>query len=125
MPPLDQILQIGLHAMLPAAAVAAAVLLLARWAGKGRAAAADAALALAAGVAAACLLNPDVAPLWPQQPGETGWQWLPGAALLALVVGIVVRLPKVPAVIGWGLRAASAVAAAGLLTPDELPEDFK
>src|SRR5947209_7652657 len=102
----NQVIHVALYAVLPAFAVAAAVLALARAVGKGRAApAADAALALAAGVAVGYLLNADVAPLWPPKLEETGWEWLPAATFLALAVGLIVRLPKVPMGVTWLLRA--------------------
>ena len=43
--------------------------------------------------------------------------WLPWAALLASIVGVVARAPRVPLVVGWLMRGLVAVLAARLLVP--------
>jgi hypothetical protein len=77
----------------------------------GRLAPLGAALAMAGGLAAGNYFCGAV----PWRPEGSAREWVLAAAGIALIVGLIARIPQVPAIIGWLLRAAGAAAAAWLL----------
>jgi CDP-diglyceride synthetase len=124
MPPLppealEELRDLLLRAALPSFAAAAVVLALFALPGKSWCAALGGALALPAGLAAAKYFRPETFPWRPEEPGPA-WQWLPAAALAALALGLVARLPRLPASVGFLLRAAACAGAAWLVLPADL-----
>jgi hypothetical protein len=115
MPPLSEILDVLLYAVLPALVVAAVVMAAVVMLGG----AARAPLAAALGVGAAAALG-----LWLREGLElissaSPWNRLPPAALAALWVGRIARLPDLQPSAGCWLRAATAIGIAWLVIPAE------
>src|SRR5262249_32885835 len=108
MPPLELVVDVLLYAVLPAFLAAAALAAAVTWLGGAKLAPAAAALGLAGGVALGSWLREALT----LAPGASAWNHLPWAALAALAIGLVVRLPRLPALAGWFLRAAAAAASA-------------
>jgi hypothetical protein len=77
----------------------------------GRLAPLGAALAMAAGLAAGNYFCGAV----PWRPERFGREWVLAAAGIALLAGLIARVPRVPVLVGWLLRTAGAAAAAWLL----------
>jgi hypothetical protein len=77
----------------------------------GRLAPLGAALATAGGLAAGNYFCGAV----PWRPERFGREWVLAAAGIALLAGLIARVPRVPVLLGWLLRAAGAAAAAWLL----------
>jgi hypothetical protein len=101
--------------LLRPAAVAMAVLAGVLFAGGRRSAASGAPVAFACGFTLAVF--PDVLPL---KPSQSAWHWLPLAALVALVVGVLAR--SLPWLLARTLLAAVAAGlAAWLLVPHHVP----
>lgn len=116
MPPADLILDVLLYAVLPATVAAAVVLTGTLFVSGGRAAAAGAVLAFVGGVAVGNVLRG----VFPLRPGQASWEWLPCAALAALAVELLARLPGIPVAVGWLVRGSAAGLAAWLLVPADL-----
>jgi hypothetical protein len=134
MPPMHVIQDVLLYTLLPAtlaALTAAAVLAVVQLLAGPRGAAVGAALGFAGGGVLGNVLCGSFTLL----TGESAWNRLPWAALAALLVGLVVRLPWAPAggqprtpsdssgpavwrVVGWLVRAATAAAAAWWVLPE-------
>jgi hypothetical protein len=106
-----------MQVVLPSLAAAALVLAVFLIGGRKWGAVVGPALAVVAGVAAGNYQRE--APL-PWLPDQEVWHWLPAAILAALGAGLLAQVPRVPAVIGWLLRAAAAGLATWLLVPEEL-----
>jgi hypothetical protein len=129
LPPLHLVVEVLQFAVLPAALAAAAVFAVILLAGGNRWATPGAALALAAGLAignwyrSALPWLPEGLPWNAEVPK---WHWLLWLGLAALAVGVLIRLPQVPAVIRWLIMAAAAGFVAWLFVPpDLLPEDLR
>jgi hypothetical protein len=116
MPPPELVLDKLLHVMLPALGVAAVVMAAVLLLGGAKQGPLGAALGLAAGAALASWLQY----LWPVPPATSSWNRLPWAALAALWIGRVARLPGLAPASGALLRAATAVLIAWLVLPSEL-----
>ncbi len=122
MPPAELVLDVLLHAVLPAACVAAVLTALAALVGKRdeTAAHAGSALALAAGLAVGDQLRGTL----PWVPDERPMSWLAAVVLAVLAAGVVARLPQVPGWVGWALRGAASALAGWLLTPADLRQEW-
>jgi hypothetical protein len=116
MPPLDQVRDAVLLGVLPAALVAAVVMALVERLGGPRFAPAGAALGLASGFMLGGWLQDALTLI----ANPSAWNRLPWAALLAVQVGLVARLPRVPLVLGWLLRGAVVIAAAWGVVPERV-----
>jgi hypothetical protein len=143
LPPAHYVLEALQLAAVPSALAAAAVFAVILLAGGNRWAAPGAALALAAGAAIGNWYQPSLpwlsekpdwqwlsvlgdqltvpAPVW--KPDGPAWHWLLWMGLAALAVGLLTRLPYVPGVVRWLVRAAAAGLAAWLLVPADLREE--
>jgi hypothetical protein len=113
MPPFSLIQELLLKVILPALLVPAGIVLLLC---KTRIGIVAVAAALPAGMAAANWFREDL-PWLPEQPA---WHWLPIAAIIALAAGLLARIPRMPTLIGWLLRAVGVGIATWLLVPVEL-----
>ena len=116
LPPIADVVEKLRDAVAPTFTVSALLLgpfLVAR---RGQLAPLGAALAMAAALAVGNYFSPAV----PWEPESYGRGWVLAAAGIALAVGLVARVPQIPAVIGWLLRAAAAGAAAWLCTSADL-----
>src|SRR5438067_2041931 len=118
MPPLSEVVDVLLKAVLPALLTAAALLALVERLGSPKLAPVGAALGLAGGAA---LGNWLCGTLTLEEASNSSWNRLPWAALAALLVGLVARLFS-PAV-GWPLRGAVAVVAASWVLPGDLRKE--
>jgi hypothetical protein len=132
LPPAHLILVTLQLVVLPAALAAAAVFAVILLAGGSRWAAPGAALALAAGTIIGNWYQQEEPALpWlpkglPGNPEVARWHWLLWLGLAALVLGVLLRLPQVPALVRWLVMAAAAGFATWLLVPpDLLPEDLR
>jgi hypothetical protein len=112
---IEQGQQTIIKGVLPAFGIAAGVLALVLAILGKRAGFAGAALALGAGWVAANYLHP-VAP-W--LPGDKRIEWLIPAALAATIAGLLTRIPRLPAGVGWAAWAAVLT----LLTIRVVPKD--
>lgn len=144
LPPVQDVLDAVQFAVLPAALAAAAVFAVILLAGGSRWASAGAALAFAAGAGVGNWYRPALpwlsekpdwqwlpvfgdrlalpAPVW--KPEGPAWHWLLWLGLAALAVGLLTRMPYVPAAVRWLARAAAAALAAWLLVPADLREEL-
>ena len=141
LPPTELVLDVLRHAVLPPLLASAAVLAVFFLIGGRRLPAVGAALALIAGMAAGIHFKKDVLPWTPEEPASwlpwaapdpegdgqevvrpkgPAWHWLPWAALVALVVGLTARVPKLPEQFRLLLCAAACALAAWLLVPADL-----
>jgi hypothetical protein len=129
---------------LPALLAAAAVMMLVERFGGAKQAPAGAALGLIVGTVLGLWLRHASFNGWPMAPGQSmasalatwlsialtpmsgdsTWNRLPWAGLGVLCVGRVARLPDLPPIDGWLLRAAASVTAAWLVIPATLQEEF-
>jgi hypothetical protein len=116
LPWLEQTKELVLWAVLPALAVAIVVTAGVALLGGAKQATLAGALALAAAAAVGFWCCATV----PLVPGESAWNRLPWAALGALWVGRVARLPNMEPAAGWLLRAAAAVLITLLVVPSSL-----
>jgi hypothetical protein len=110
--------------MLPSFLAAAAVCIFVAILARGRVVVvhAAAALALSAGLLVGNTFHAwSLLPLW---PGPAAWHWLALGVLGAQAVGWLALLPALPAWFGWTLRGATAAAAAGLLVPAALHDEY-
>jgi hypothetical protein len=143
LPPAHLVFETLQFVVLPAALAAAAVFAVILLAGGSRWAAPGAALALAAGAGLGNWYRPALPwtseqPEWRWLPVLNGqltlpapvwksegpvWHWLLWMGLAALLVGLLTRVPYVPAVVRWLVRAAAAGLAAWLLVPEDLREE--
>jgi hypothetical protein len=139
MPPLQMIVDVLLYAVLPAALTAAVVMAIVALAGGRKLAPLGAALGLAGGVVVGrgvqdlerFLANPQPEGGEPfhflhglrLMPGDSPWNHLPWAALAALLVGLLARLPRLPAGVAWSLRWAAAVVLVSWVLPARLPAE--
>jgi hypothetical protein len=136
LPPWAEVQDALLRIVLPAVAAAAAVFLLIRLVGRERLTPLAAAVATAAGLFAGVYFKQPV-PLLPEGSLITAlgnslekapegadvpkpFFWLVWSALAALLVDVLVRLPRVPVSIAWGARALVAVLAARLVCDEDL-----
>jgi hypothetical protein len=124
MPPLSLLLPLIvhqlLHAVLPALALAAVVMAAGVLLGGVKQAPSAAALGLGAGAALGLWLS-DAMEL---VPGNPTWNRLPWAALAALWVGHIARLPELQPAAGWLLRAAAAIVIAWVGIPSSMRAEF-
>jgi hypothetical protein len=119
MPPPELVLGKLLHVVLPALGVAAVVMAAILLAGGSKQGPLGAALGLAAGAALVSWLEN----LWPVPPASSSWNRLPWAALAALWIGRVARLPTLPPATGVLLRAGAAILIGWLVLPADLRQD--
>jgi hypothetical protein len=144
LPPTDMLLDVLRYAVLPALVTAAAVTAIVERFGGAKQAPAGAALGLVAGVVLGLWLRTASFNGWPMAPGQSmasaaatwlgaaltalsgdsAWNRLPWAALGVLCVGRIARLPDLPPIDGWLLRAAASVTAAWLVIPGPAQEEF-
>jgi hypothetical protein len=110
-PPIAEVADKLRDAVAPSFTVSALVLAPFLVARGGRLAPLGAALAMAGGLAAGNYFCGAV----PWRPEQSAREWVLAAAGIALVAGLIARIPQVPAIIRWLLRAAGAAAAAWLL----------
>lgn len=104
MPPFDLVLDAFLYAVAPAGVTAALLLLVVTQLGGAKAAPFGAALALVAGVYVGWRLRGTLTLV----PGSSPWNYLPFAAMIALLIGLAVRWPRLPRAAGWLLRLVCA-----------------
>src|SRR5262245_125603 len=83
---------------------------------RGRLAPLGAALAIAAGLAAGNFYCESI----PWRPKDIHREWVLVGAGIALAAGMLARVPKLPGVVGWLLRAAGAGCAAWLVVSPDL-----
>jgi len=114
-PPIAEVADKLRDAVAPSFTVSALVLAPFLVARGGRLAPLGAALAMAGGLAAGNYFCGAVVP-W--RPEGSAREWVLAAAGIALVAGLIARIPQVPALVGWLLRAGGAAAAAWLLVSD-------
>ncbi len=120
MPPLDEIRDALLQGVLPALAAAAIVLALVAWFGGAKEASAGAAFGFIAGAVLGLWLRGALT----LASGDSTWNRLPWAALAALCVGRIARIPGLPIVDGWLLRAATAFGIAWWVIPEAASEEL-
>src|SRR5436853_7041095 len=120
MPPLHLILDLVLGAILPAFGVSVVVTAAVIGLLGTRHVPVAAALGLSAGAALGLWLREALTLV----PGDSPWNRLPWAALAALWVGRVARLPDLQPSAGWFLRAAAAVGIAWMVIPAETRQEI-
>src|SRR5438309_6594648 len=124
MPPFHLMLDLGLdillYAVLPAMCLAGAVMAMVVLLGGNKQATLAAALGMAAGAALGLWLREGLT----LSPGDSTWNRLPWAALGALWIGRVARLPDLQPSAGWFLRAGAAIGIAWLIIPAETRKEI-
>ena len=144
MPPWDMTRDVLVYAALPALLTAAVVMALSVRFGRVKQSPAGAAFGFAAGVVLGLWIRSASFDEWHVGPedtfasalavwlqtglnlarGDSAWNRLPWAALGVLCVGRVARLPDLPLIDAWLLRAAASVTAAWLVIPAKLQDDI-
>jgi hypothetical protein len=120
MPPIEEIWDALLQAVLPALATAAIFMALLTLVGGAKQAPAGAAFGFIAGTVLSLWLRGALT----LASGESTWNRLPWAALAALCVGRVARIPGLPIADGSLLRAATAFGIAWWVVPETVSADF-
>jgi hypothetical protein len=120
MPPLSLIVEVLRYAVFPALAVAAVVMAAVVLLCGPKQAPLGAALGLSAAVALGLWLREALTLV----PGDSAWNRLPWAALAALWVGRVARLPDMQPAPGWLLRAGTAGLIALVVIPAGLRQEI-
>ncbi len=115
MPPIKDLLDVLLGAVLPALAVAAMVMAAVERLGDAKQAPAGAILGLIAGVALGWWLRN----VLPFVPGDSAWNRLPWAGLIAFAIGRVAYLADVHSSDGWLLRGLTALGLAWWVVPEQ------
>jgi hypothetical protein len=144
LPQTDMLLDVLLYAVLPSLLASVAVMALVERFGGAKQAPAGAAFGFTTGAVLGLWLRNASFNGWPMAPDQSlasalatwlgmaltpmsvdsAWNRLPWAALGILCVGRVARLPGLPTIDGWLLRAAASVTAAWLVVPAMAQEEF-
>src|SRR5262245_24283859 len=120
MPPWDAVWDLLRNAILPAFLAAAIVTGAVAFIGGAKQARTGAALGLIAGVALGFWLKHTL----PLVPGDSTWNRLPWAALIALAVGRFAHLADSQSADGWILRAVASFGIAWWVVPENVRADI-